>query len=203
MDRDSPTDSAIGINMNRDSLRDLLVFSLLLAFGIAGRWLQPAWNFTPLAAVTALGAFYFRSWLPAILLPSAMLAASDLLLPAHDSLPVHLSVHAMAVVPLLLGRAARGAEGWRRAACWGACGVVPATAFFLVTNFAVWAFKSLYAPTLAGLLDCYVHGLPFYRTMLAGDICFLSLMTACLAAAQVLQPGIAMERAAPHDSRLS
>jgi len=189
--------------MNRESLRELFVFSLLPALGVAGRSPDHAWNFTPLTAITALGAFYFRSWLPAILLPSAVLVVSDLFLPSHDSWPVQVSVHAMAVVPLLLGRAARGAEGWRRAAFWGMCGVVPATAFFLVTNFAVWASKSLYAPTLAGLLDCYVHGLPFYRTMLAGDICFLSLITACLAAAQVLQPGLAIEREAARDSRLS
>jgi hypothetical protein len=180
--------------MNRESLRELFVFSLLLAFGVIGRWAEPAWNFTPLTAVTALGAFYFRGWLPAILLPSAVLAVSDLFLPAHDSLPVQISVHAMAIMPLLLGRAARSAEGWRRVACWGMCGFVPATVFFLATNFAVWASKSMYAPTLAGLMDCYVRGLPFYRTMLAGDVCYVSLMTACLAAAHMLEPRLAGER---------
>jgi len=179
--------------MTRESLRELFVFSLLLAFGVVGRWADHAWNFTPLTAVTALGAFYFRGWIPAILLPSAVLAVSDLLLPSHNSLPVQISVHAMAIIPLVLGRAARGAQGWRRAAFWGMCGVVPATAFFLVTNFAVWQFKSLYAPTAAGLVDCYVQALPFYRMMLAGDICFMSLMTACLAAAQLLEPRLAAE----------
>lgn len=173
--------------MNRESFRELLVFSLLLAFGVIGRWADHAANFTPLTAVTALGAFYFRSWLPAVLLPSAVLAVSDVLLPSHDSMPVLLSVHAMAIIPLALGRAARNGQGLKRAAYWGLCGIVPATAFFVVTNFAVWASKSLYAPTFGGLVDCYIAGLPFYRTMVAGDICFLSLMTACLAAAQLLQ----------------
>jgi Family of unknown function (DUF6580) len=181
--------------MNRESLRDLLVFSLLLAFGVIGRWADHAWNFTPLAAVTAFGAFYFRSWLPAILLPSAVLAVSDLFLPSHDNWLVPVSVHVMAIVPLLLGRAARNSEGWRRIAFWGMCGFVPATTFFLVTNFAVWASKSMYPATLAGLAECYVRGLPFYRTMLAGDVCFLSLMTACLAAAQLMQPTLAAESA--------
>jgi hypothetical protein len=183
--------------MNRESFRELLVFSLLLAFGVVGRWADHAWNFTPLTAVTAMGAFYFRRWIPALLLPSAVLVISDLLLPSHDSWAVLLSVHMMAVVPLMLGRAARGADGWRRAAFWGMCGFVPATAFFLVTNLAVWQFKSPYAPTAAGLIDCYIHALPFYRTMLAGDICFVSLMTACLAAAQMLQPRMAAELAPP------
>jgi hypothetical protein len=163
--------------------RELLLFVLLLAFGVVGRWLQPAWNFTPLAAVTAMGAYCFRSWLPAALLPVSLLVISDVLLQPHDSWAALLAVHAMAVVPLVLGRVARGSEGWRRAACWGLCGFVPATAFFLVTNFAVWAGRSLYPPTLAGLFDCYERGIPFYRTMLAGDVCYVALMAVCLATA--------------------
>jgi hypothetical protein len=181
--------------MNRETVRELVVFALLLAFGVVGRWLEPAWNFTPLAAVTALGAFYFRSWLPAVLLPLAILTISDLALSPHDSLLVQVSVHVMAIIPLALGRAARSAGGWKQAALWGMCGFVPATTFFLITNFAVWASKSLYAPTLGGLLDCYVRGLPFYRTMLAGDLCYVALMTACLAAAHMLEPRLASETA--------
>jgi hypothetical protein len=172
--------------MNRETRRDLLVFSLLLAFGVLGRWAQPVWNFTPLAAVTAVGAFTFRNWLPAVLLPSAMLVISDLWLPMHDSRLVVIAVHLSAVFPLMLGRVARNSEGWRLALAWGLCGFVPATAFFLATNFAVWASKSLYEPTLAGLIDCYVKALPFYRTMLAGDVCYVALAAACLAAAHVM-----------------
>jgi hypothetical protein len=48
-------------------------------------------------------------------------------------------------------------------------------------------------------MDCYVHALPFYRTMLAGDVCYVSLMTACLAAAQVLEPRLVKERSASQD----
>ena len=181
--------------MNRDTLRDLCMFSLLLAFGVLGRWADHAWNFTPLAAVTAFGAVYFRSLLPAVLLPSAILAVSDLMLPSHDSWLVQASVHAMAIIPLALGRAARSTEGWRRAGFWALCGFVPATAFFLVTNLAVWAANSIYARTAEGLVQCYVQALPFYRMMLAGDICFLCLITACVAAAEILQPKLAAEAA--------
>jgi hypothetical protein len=173
--------------MNRETRRELLVFILLLAFGVLGRWAQPAWNFTPLAAVAALGGYYFRNWLPAILLPWAMLVISDALLAPHDNLVAAISVYAMTLLPVALGRAARGREGWQRAALWGMCGFVPATAFFLVTNFAVWATKSLYPATLAGLADCFAKALPFYRTMLAGDVCYVSLAVACLAAAQILE----------------
>ena len=162
------------------------MFALLVALGVLGRWAEPAWNFTPLAAMAGVGGWYFRSWLPAVLLPWAMLATSDLLLSPHDSPWVQVSVYAMSVLPVVLGRAARNNDGWRRAACWAMCGFVPATLFFVVTNFAVWATKSLYAPTLDGLRLCYVQALPFYRTMLAGDVCYVTLAVACLAAAHML-----------------
>jgi hypothetical protein len=173
------------------NVRDLALFALLLAIGVVGRLAAPAWNFTPLAAVTVVGGFYFRHALVALLLPVSVLAVSDLMLPAHDSLPVMFSVHAMMIVPLMLGRLARRSDGWHSksawgTACWGLCGVVPATAFYLVTNFAVWAFKSSYEPTLAGLAACYTAGLPFYRAMLAGDLFYLGMMLACFAAARAL-----------------
>jgi hypothetical protein len=170
--------------VNRDTLRELAVFGLLLAIGVLGRWAQPDWNFTPIAAVTVLGGFYFRRLLPAVLLPLSILAISDLLLVPHDSWPVLVTVHAMMIVPLFLGRSARGASGRQAAWRWGLCGVVPATAFFVVTNLAVWAFTGLYAKTFAGLTACYVAAVPFYRTMLAGDLFYLAVLLGCLAIAR-------------------
>ncbi len=174
--------------MNRENLRELSVFGLLLAIGVLGRWAQPTWNFTPIAAVTVLGGYYFRQTLPAILLPMGVLAMSDLLLPSHDSWPVLASVHLMMIVPLLLGRSARNSQGLRRGVLLGLCGFVPATAFFLVTNFAVWMFKSTYDATFEGLLTCYAAALPFYRWMLAGDVFYLGVLLGCLALAGAQMP---------------
>ncbi|MCG8450823.1 MAG: hypothetical protein MI725_14740 [Pirellulales bacterium] len=170
--------------MNRETLRELSVFGLLLAIGVLGRWAQPTWNCTPLAAVTVLGGYYFRPLLPALLLPVGVLAVSDLVLPTHDSWPVQISVHLIMILPLWLGRQVRGCQGWRRMVGWTLCGIAPATAFYLVTNFAVWAFKSDYPSTLSGLLACYTAGIPFYRTMIAGGVLDLTLLAGCLAIAQ-------------------
>jgi len=174
--------------MNRDTLRDLAVFGLLLAIGVLGRWAQPAWNFTPLAAVTVLGGFYFRQAMPAILLPIGILAVSDILLPVHDSWPVMISVHLMMIVPLLLGRSARNSQGLRRGVMLGLGGFVPATTFFVVTNFAVWMFKSTYEASFQGLLSCYAAAVPFYRWMLAGDVFYLVVLLGCLAIASAAAP---------------
>ena len=173
--------------MNRETLRELAVFGLLLAIGVVGRWYELAWNFTPLAAVTLLGGYYFRQTLAAVLLPVSILTVSNLLLPAYSYWQVHLAVFAMMLVPLMLGRAARGrqlAGGWKQAKHFALCGFVPATLFFVVTNFAVWASTPYYAKTLAGLGRCYAAAIPFYRWMLAGDLFFLGLLVGCLVVAQ-------------------
>lgn len=182
--------------MKRETVQELVVFGLLLAIGVAGRWAQPTWNFTPLAAVTVLGGYYFRQLMPALLLPVGVLALSDILLPSHDSFAVQLAVHLMMIVPLLIGRKVRESQGWQRKAFWAMGGVVPATAFYLVTNFAVWAFKSDYPSTLAGLVSCYTAGIPFYRMMLTGDIVYLTLLVSCLALSKVALPSTVKEKLA-------
>jgi len=181
--------------VNRDSVRELTVFALLLAIGVVGRWYELTWNFTPLAAVTVLGGYYFRQILPAVLLPIGILTVSNLLLPSYPHWQVQLSVYAMILVPLVLGRAARGAQGWQRAKHFALGGFIPATLFFAVTNFAVWASTPYYdttlgEKTLGGLAYCYWMALPFYRSMLAGDLFFLAVLVGCLRLARSLtSPG--------------
>lgn len=169
--------------MNRDTLRELTVFGLLMAIGVLGRWAQPEWNFTPTAAIAALGGYYFRRLLPAVLLPVAVLVISDVVLAPHDSWPVFATIQLMMLVPMAIGRSARELSGARAAWRWTLCGVLPATAFFVVTNFAVWAFTGLYDKSLAGLEQCYIAAVPFYRAMLAGDVFYLIVLGGCLAIA--------------------
>jgi hypothetical protein len=42
--------------------------------------------------------------------------------------------------------------------------------FYLSTNFAVWAFSSLYSHDMAGLAQCYIAALPFLKHTVAGDL---------------------------------
>ena len=48
------------MNQNRQqTVQDLLVFALLVAIGVAGRWGQPEWCFTPTAAAAIFAGYYF------------------------------------------------------------------------------------------------------------------------------------------------
>ena len=44
--------------------------------------------------------------------------------------------------------------------------------FFLVSNFAVWLVWNMYPKTLAGLMQCYAIGLPYFRRSVLGDLVF-------------------------------
>jgi hypothetical protein len=170
--------------ISQENVRDLLVFALLVAIGVAGRWGQPYWEFTPIAATAIFASCYFARVSFAILVPVAILAISDLLLPPYNSVPVLVVKYAAMILPvffgrLLVGRADQGSSWWR----WGICGIAPATILFLTTNLAVWAFESDYPKTAAGIVQSYVAGLPFYRAMLVGDLFYLAVIFGCAAIA--------------------
>jgi len=45
--------------------------------------------------------------------------------------------------------------------------------FFLITNWAVWAFGELYTKDVSGLIMSYGMGLPFFRNTLLGDLFYV------------------------------
>lgn len=174
--------------MKRDRqqiLQDLFVFAFLVAIGVAGRWGQPEWEVTPTAAAAIFAGLYFSRAAVAVLVPISILVISDLVLPAYDSVPVMIATYAVMIVPVWFGRLQRGERprrlAWSR---WALFALAPATLFYVVTNFAVWAFQSNYEKSLAGLGQCYLAAVPFYRWMLAGDVFYLAVLLGCLVAAR-------------------
>ncbi len=156
--------------MNRDrTAHQLALFSALVLFGVMFRWLQPEWNFTPVAAIAAFSAYYFGSAAVAMLATFAVLAISNLILPDYHSPAMMLAVFAAYLIPVFLGRSLHARFSWPR---FGALCLAPAVAFFLSTNFAHWALLNQYAHTWEGLLACYTAAIPFFRGTLAGDLVY-------------------------------
>ena len=182
----------------QQNLQDVLVFALLVGIGVAGRWGQPLWAFTPIAATAVFAGFYFSRVAIAAMAPIAILAVSDLLLPAYNSFAVMVVTYAAMIAPVWLGRMLRGENRFGATALkLAVCGFVPATIFFVASNFAVWAFQSSYEKSFAGLAECYGAAVPFYRWMLAGDVFYIAVLGACWLAASVsIRREPAMERVA-------
>jgi hypothetical protein len=64
----------------------------------------------------------------------------------------------------------------RTAARIAGAALLSALVFFIVTNFGVWAFDSLYPKTFPGLIACYVSAIPFFRNTLLGDLMYTAIL---------------------------
>jgi len=57
----------------------------------------------------------------------------------------------------------------------GAC-MAGSVVFFLVSNVGVWAGWKMYPASVAGLIDCYVAALPFFRNTVIGDLIYAGML---------------------------
>jgi len=180
--------------MSSNSLRAAAVFFVLVAVGVAGRFLfhdtdqfyRP--NFTPTVAVALFAGFYFRRMSVAMLVPLTVMAISNLWIESYGSWGVMVTVYLALCFPVLLrGLFRHGGETPVGTGLRIATGVLaPSLVFYLTTNLAVWCFQTYYPPTFAGLVECYYYALPFYRWFLQGDLLFIPMTFGSYAAVRYL-----------------
>lgn len=159
-------------------------FALIVAIGVVGRWGQPDWAVTPIAATGLLAGYALpRRW--AVAAPLLAMLITDLALPAYANPWVAVTVYAAMAVPPLLGALMRRPIGSRAAglARWVSLSASPAVLFFLATNFAVWATQSIYPKTGEGLLACYAAAVPFFKRMVVGDLTYAAVLFGAAAVA--------------------
>ncbi len=145
------------------------IISIIIVFAAFMRLIPHYPNFTPIAAIALFGGAHLgKKWL-AYLVPLVALFISDLFLGFHNMMiPVYLGfilivflgtqMHNKVKVPYVLGGSLAGS-----------------LLFFLITNFAVWAFTPYYPPTFHGLMTSYTMAIPFFHAGLLGDLFYNSL----------------------------
>ena len=138
-------------------------------------------NFSPLEAVALFGGAYFASRQWAMIVPLAAMFLSDLALAAING-GAYASwfgsggivlVYVCVALGVLLGYGLRGKVSGARVLGYSLLGSV---LFFVVTNFGVWLFGSMYAKTPAGLVAAYVAGIPFFRWTVLGTLCYSAVL---------------------------
>ena len=127
-------------------------------------------NMTSVTAVALFGGAYFPDRRLAFLVPLAALFLSDLALGFYHHMEIVYASFALVVCIGLWLQKNRSALPIAGAA------LASSVLFFLLTNFGVWAFGSLYPMTLDGLIACYVAAIPFFRNMLLGDVLYTVLL---------------------------
>ncbi len=148
-----------------------MVYFLILAAVIL-RFLPHAPNFAPITAVALFGGTYLANKKLAIVLPIAAMLVSDYFIGFYHW-PIMLSVYLSFALSGLLGLWLR-----RRKNLNNTIGTTlfASIQFFLITNFAVWAFGTMYPHTASGLLASYVNAVPFFRNTLLGDFFYVGVM---------------------------
>lgn len=153
--------------MKKNILPAVLV-GLIVAVSLVMRLVPHPANFVPLGALALASGVYLRSrW--GILVPLFVMVASDLIVGWHNLVLFTWGSY------LLMGMI-----GWwvrQHKSVWRVAGgtLAGSVLFYVVTNFAVWAFTPLYAKTAAGLVQCFYLALPFFRNTVAGDIFYVGV----------------------------
>lgn len=156
--------------------KNLTVVGSLLFAAMLLRVIPHPPNFSPVVAGSLLAGATLGTSLWAFALPLCAMLASDTLLQVltgqgfHSQMPV---VYGTLLAVVVVGRVLASS---RRRLSLVAASLASSTLFYLTTNFAVWAAGTLYPPTAAGLLACYVAALPFFGLSLVGDLTYCALL---------------------------
>lgn len=141
---------------------------------LASRWLPHAANFSPIIGllffVGAIGRINNYALFAVTVL--AMLISDSFLGGLYEGFVFN---YVGLLLAILMGRLISARSVWQVAG--GA--FVSASLFFLISNFGVWFSSPLYSFNLAGLTECFVMGVPFFRntlnsTLITSGVLFVS-----------------------------
>ncbi|MBI5222731.1 MAG: hypothetical protein HY980_04550 [Candidatus Magasanikbacteria bacterium] len=151
---------------------NFVIASLLIILGIMARMLPHPANFAPIGAVALFGGIYL-SRRYAIVIPLIAMLISDIFIGFY-TWQIMASVYISFALAGLIGLLVR--KNKKLSTIIGGT-VLGSILFFLITNFAVWAFGSMYAHNFTGLMQSFIMAIPFFRNSLLGDLFYVGLLT--------------------------
>lgn len=122
-------------------------------------------NFAPIAAMALFGGVYLNRK-QALTLPIAAMILSDLFL-GFDSIPMRLSVYGSFLISVFIGFWIKNHKGSKNIVF---ASLFSSILFFVITNFAVWAFTNMYPKNTTGIFEAYLYAIPFFRNTILGDL---------------------------------
>ena len=165
------------IRFRSENNTDRLLALVLIAAGVFFRLMPHPDNFTP---ALSLALFAGVTLPPALALsvPLFLMMISDWVIGPHS---LYLVVWASFLLMVGVGIWAGKVPGWKRPLM----GIVGGSfAFFVLSNLGVFLFENMYPKTWAGLVECFVMALPFFRNSMAGDLFYTFCLFSLFAAAQ-------------------
>ena len=166
-----------------------LILTALVLLAALVRLIDGAQNFAPIGAMALFGGACFASRKAAFLVPLSAMLLSDVLLnlTRHSNLwseawKLTAFTYLAFVLVVSLGMLLRNRTRSVFAIAGGS--LVGSLVFFVVSNFGWWMTMGFHAPNFAGLTQCYVQALPFFRNTIASDLAFNAVLFGCFALAE-------------------
>jgi hypothetical protein len=148
---------------NRKVLKQISKLGIIL-LAVVARLVPHAPNFTPIGGLALFSGTNFRNKF-SFLIPISAMVISDIFLGFHKTIPyVYLSF----IIIYFIGRKIK-INRWQKLL---SASLVSSFLFFLITNFGVWLHFDMYPKTIAGLTQCYVMAIPFFRNTLISDLIY-------------------------------
>jgi hypothetical protein len=139
--------------------------AIFIAIGAVSRIIPHTANFTPITAMALFGGAYM-SKKQALTLPILAMVISDFVI-GFDSLPMRLSVYGSFILAVFIGFWIKKHKNSKHIIL---ASLFSSILFFVITNFAVWAFGTMYPKSISGLMECYLLAIPFFRNTILGDL---------------------------------
>ncbi|RHX96302.1 hypothetical protein DLM76_04960 [Leptospira yasudae] len=165
------------------------------------RFLPHPSNFTSVGAMTVYSGARVQGW-KAFAYPMFMMLVTDFILSKihgfdwfYEGLPV---VYCSLLVNVFLGRIFL--KNNDKLVSVAAVSLLASVQFFILSNFSVWAFSSLYPKTSVGLLTCYIAAIPYFGGTLLGNMIYTPVLFGVLdrvelkVKANFTNPGVETEK---------
>lgn len=143
---------------------------LIIVFGTLSRLIPHPANFAPIVAMSLFSGVYLPRVF-AFIVPLIAVFVSDIFLGFYGAGMIY--VYGSYVLIGLIGLWLKKHKNVKNI-----LGVTlfSSILFYLITNFGVWAQPhSFYSKDIAGLMNSYIGGIPFFRNSLLGDFTYVSI----------------------------
>jgi len=171
---------------------------IVLSAGILRLIPQPQ-NFAPIGAMALFGGAYFGKRWQAFLVPLAALLISDIVVNfafyQHFVLfhEMALWVYGAFALNVILGSSLIKKV---KVSSILTANIAASILFFAITNFGVWAtpnIMNIYPHNAAGLTACYIAGIPYLWTTVAGNLFYSAILFGIFEFAQKRFPVLALK----------
>ena len=159
------------MNKKTKFIKRLMLIICLIALAVGWRIINYNYHVLPnleLVTTVSVLAAVILGWQAALIVPIATMVISDFIIGNSSIFIFTWSSFALIGLSAMLLRKLNSKP---KAQILYSIGFAAASSFlfFIVTNFGVWA-QGWYPATWAGLSDCFMSAIPFYRTMLIGNL---------------------------------